>query len=110
MKFKLIVFLVLTIGFLSIRCGGGGDSADSDEGSEVADDEACEAAVDCAFECVDDEDCASECGTTYLEGAPAAAFQDLVTCLTSAGCGYNEACLDDACTDEFHAFDAMCVF
>lgn len=71
-------------------------------------DASCEDAMECAFGCGTDEDCAGECGATHLDGAPAAAFQDLLTCMTSAGCGYNEQCLDTECSEEFGALDALC--
>ena len=69
---------------------------------------ACEDALECAYGCDSDEGCANACGATHLDGAPADAFDDLVTCMVEAGCGFNEACLDAACGDEFSAFDALC--
>lgn len=71
-------------------------------------DAACEDALECAFGCGRNEGCANQCGASHLDGAPAAAFQDLLTCMVSAGCGFNEACLDAACGDAFAAFDALC--
>lgn len=69
---------------------------------------ACEAALDCVYGCGNDETCAPQCGATHLEGERATALQGLVTCMTEAGCGLNEACLDAACGAEFAAFDARC--
>ena len=78
------------------EAGGGGDG------------EACEEALDCAYGCGTNEDCAIECGQALSDEATSEAFQTLVSCMTSAGCGYNEECLDSSCGDEFTAFDALC--
>jgi hypothetical protein len=86
---------------LPLHGGGGG------EGGEDGGGEACEAALECAFGCGDDEACALACGAG-LDGERKAAFEALVTCMVDAGCGINEACMDDACGAEFGAFDALC--
>jgi len=68
----------------------------------------CETALDgCVFPCDGDEDCALECAAS-LGGDAGAALEELVHCMSSAGCGFNEGCLDTSCADEFTAFDALC--
>jgi hypothetical protein len=69
----------------------------------------CEEALDgCVFDCdTTDEACALECAAS-LGGDAGAALEELVGCMSSAGCGFNESCLDASCGDEFTAFDALC--
>ena len=69
---------------------------------------ACVDALDgCVFGCGTDNACAIECATK-LGGEHGAALEELVNCMSSAGCGFNEACLDASCGAEFGAFDALC--
>ncbi len=68
----------------------------------------CEQALDgCVFDCGTDEACALECAAS-LGGDAGAVLEELVKCMSSAGCEFDEACLDASCADEFAAFDALC--
>jgi hypothetical protein len=68
----------------------------------------CEEALDgCVFNCGTDAACALECAAS-LGGDAGAALEELVNCMSSAGCGFNEGCVDASCGAEFTAFDALC--
>ncbi len=77
-------------------------------GTDGGEGAACETALDCVYGCGNDETCAGQCVATHLEEERATALQGLVTCMAEAECGFNEACLDAACSAEFAAFDALC--
>ncbi len=97
------------VGAYDDLCPGGEEDSDGEEDSNGVDGLDCEAALDgCVFECGSDEACALECAAS-LGGEKGAALEELVNCMSSAGCGFNDTCLDTACGEEFTAFDELCV-